>query len=174
MILKGDVQMKEIVKTAIVFILLILAAILVFTTRGTGNLDFNVKFDSSSTKETFSYDLVESNENGIYRNTKGNNEYIMFGKTADGTCKAYFIYVGAAVFGSDNRYVELRLDNVQFDSTNSYKFNNKNGISLKLRNVDSGKELVVESNLSLGDSKLEGSYIKSKDITHFSIDDFKM
>ena len=75
--------------------------------------------------------------------------------------------------GSDNRYVELRLDNVQFDSTNSYKFNNKNGVSLKLRNVDSGKELVVESNLSLGDSKLEGSYIKSKDITHFSIDDFK-
>ena len=164
--------MKDTIESIIVLILIIVALFVVTSTRGSGNLDFNVKLDLNSAKETFAYDIVKDQNNGEYKNTKGNNMYIMFGKNSDGSYRAYFIHVGAAAFGTDNKYVQLRLDNVQLDNEGQYSFVTENNVPLKL--IVRNKEINVVSNMGTGDSSMEGQYIWRKDISRFAMDQFQI
>ncbi len=164
--------MKELVQTGIIFVLVIVVFLLVINTRGNGNLDWSINLDAIDTAETFSYDIVASTENGEYKNNKGNSMYAMVGKNSDGSYRVYFIHVGAAAFGKDNRYVQLRLDNVLLDANDSYEFRTENDVPLKLTLREN--TLTVSSNLGLGDSSMEGMYIYRKAITRFAMSEFQI
>jgi len=98
--------------------------------------------------------------------------YLMVGKNADGTYRIYFIHIGAAAFGRDNKYVELRLDDVKLDSNNSYAFNTANNVPLKL--TIQNKQIIVSSNLGTGDASMEGIYMWRKSISRFEMSQFQM
>lgn len=162
---------KEILKTIVVFILLIVACVVVFTTRGNDHMQWDINFNVD-TQEEFSYDLTANAANGEYKNTKGNNHYIMMGQNSDGTYRIYFIHVGAAAFGSSNKQIVLRIDDAKLDSNGTTTFTTDNNVSLKL--TLSGKEINVTSNMSLGDAALEGHYTFQKSISRFSMSEFQM
>ena len=162
---------KEIVKTVVVFVLLAIAVIVVFTTRGSDEMEWDINFDIK-TEEEFSYDIVPNEANGEYKNTKGNRHYILLGKNSDGTYRIYFIHIGAAAFGSSNKNTVIRLDNAVFDANGSLVFTTENNVSLKL--TLKGKEIYVTSNLSIGDSDLEGNYTFQKSISRFSMSEVQI
>lgn len=164
--------MKNIIQSILLFLLVLVALYIVLNTRGTGNLDFSVDLSKISTEEKFSYSIVNDEYNGEYKNTKGNNMYLMVGKNADGTYRIYFIHIGAAAFGRDNKYVELRLDDVKLDSNNSYAFNTANNVPLKL--TIQNRQIIVSSNLGTGDASMEGIYMWRKSISRFEMSQFQM
>ena len=164
--------MKELIQIIVVAILIVVSLLFVINTRGSGNLDWSVDLSALNTEETFSYDIVNDSLNGEYKNNKGNSMYAMVGKNSDGTYRVYFIHVGASAFGKDNRYVQLRLDSVLLDANGSYAFTTENNVPLKLT-LKSG-QLVVSSNMGLGDSSMEGIYIYRKGIARFTMNEFQI
>ncbi len=164
--------MKELIQTVIICILLVVSLIFVINTRGTGSLDWSIDLSKINTEETFSYDIVASTLNGEYKNNKGNNMYAMVGKNADGTYRVYFIHVGAAAFGVDNKYVQLRLDAVKLDTNDTFSFQTENNVPLKL--TLKNNQMIVSSNLGLGDSSMEGIYIYRKGINRFAMSEFQI
>ena len=165
--------MKEIIETAIVFVLVIISAIFVFTTRGSGTLDLKgINWSSIEKEESFNYDIVNDDLNGEYTNNKGNHMYAMVGRNADGTYRIYLIHLGNAAFGKDNRNIVVRLDSAQLDAKGGCTFTTSNNVSMKLS--FSSKTLYVSSNNSLGDSSLEGVYIWRKNISRFSLNEFQI
>jgi len=162
---------KEIIKTAVVFLLLIIACVVVFTTRGNDKMEWNIDF-SVDTEEEFSYDIAPNSANGEYKNTKGNNYYILLGQNDDGTYRIYFIHIGASGWVGSNKYPVVRLDNAVLDSKGSTTFTTENNVSLKL--TLSERDINVTSNMSLGDAALEGHYTFQKPISKFSLSEVQM
>lgn len=161
---------KEIIKTVIVFILLIIAAFVVFTTRGNDKMEWDINFNIE-TEDAFNYDIVADTQNGEYKNTKGNRMFAMVGKNYDGTYRIYFIHIGTAV-GLNNKEPIVRIDDAKLDANGSYVFTNQNNVSLKLTLKD--KNLTVTSNMSLGDSQIEGNYTFQKSISRFALSEVQI
>ena len=165
--------MKELVETIIVFVLVILSAILVFTTKGTGTLDLKgINWSSIEKEESFNYDITNDDLNGEYTNNKGNHMYAMVGRNADGTYRIYLIHLGNAAFGKDNRNIVVRLDSAQLDAKGSCTFTTSNNVSMKLTITE--KTIYVQGNNSVGDSSIEGIYIWRKPISRFSLNEFQI
>ena len=164
--------MNEYIKTGVVFILVILAAIMVITTRGNDELDMKIDFDFS-TEEDFVYAIDTSNNalNGEYKRNTGDYKYFMVGKNPDSnTYRLYFIQVGSAVFGSTTKNVVLRVDDLKIDGNGMGKFTTDNGAGMKITFSD--KMAIVASDMSLGDASIEGTYIRQKGISTFSLSQF--
>ncbi|MBR6252482.1 MAG: hypothetical protein IKR04_01370 [Clostridia bacterium] len=161
---------KEIIKTVIVFILLIIAAFVVFTTRGNDKMEWDINFNIE-TEDTFNYDIVSDSQNGEYKNTKGNRMYALVGKNYDGTYRIYFIHIGSTV-GINNKDPKIRIDDAKLDANGSYIFTTENNVSLKLTLKD--KNLTVTSNMSLGDSQIEGNYTFQKSISRFALSEVQI
>ena len=162
---------KELIKTIVVFILLVIAVIVVVMTRGNDTMEWGIDFTVKA-EEEFSYDITPDSNNGEYKNIKGNRHYALVGKNSDGSYRIYIIHVGAAAFGQSNKTIVQRLDSVVLDANNSYTFTTENNVSLKL--VLNSKQLTISSNLSLGDAALEGVYTFQKAITRFSMSEVQI
>jgi len=160
--------MKDLVQTAIILVVVLLVAFIVFTTKGEDKLDFKLDLKINS-EETFSYDLVASDYNGEYKKDAGDNRYILFGKNPEGTYRAYFIFLTASV-----KNIELRIDGGVMNEENEIKFSNASGTPLKMK-VSNGNIVVSADGMtSIGDNKLEGNYIMQKPINKFSLDEFEI
>ncbi len=162
---------KEIIKTVVVFILLVVAVIVVFVTKGNDKMEWGIDFTVNA-EEEFNYDIVPDEANGEYKNVKGNRHYALVGKNSDGSYRIYLIHVGVASFGQSNKTIVQRLDNVVLDQSNSYVFITENNVSLKL--TLRPRELVISSNLSLGNAALEGSYTLQKSISRFAMSEVQI
>jgi hypothetical protein len=106
--------MKELIKTIVVAVLLIVALVVVISTRGSGSLDPS-KFNIDIAKEdSFSYELAPSEINGSYENGNKYKVYCMAGLNPDGTYRLYFIKAMGHF-----KNVVLRFDNLQLDENDS-------------------------------------------------------
>ena len=100
--------MKETIKTAILFAIVVIVALLVVNTKGDDPLNLDVDLNLSwPTVDEFNYPLDDSEYNGEFRNTKGNNTYILMGLNPDGTYRVYFIKA------SPSPRVHLKLDSLK-------------------------------------------------------------
>jgi hypothetical protein len=165
--------MKEIIKTAVAFVLVVLAAIVVTTTRGSDTMDWKLDFNIK-TEESFAYPIDTTDSlNGEYKRLTGDYRYIMVGKNPDSkTYRVYFIQVGSAVLGSTTKNVVLRLDNLQLDGNNTAKFKTSNEVPMKI--TFRPQSAIVEADMSLGDASIEGHYQWQKNIGSFSLDEFQI
>ena len=165
--------MKEIIKTAVVFVLVVIAAIVVTTTRGNDTMDWKLDFNVK-TEEGFSYPIDNTDSfNGEYKRLNGDYRFIMVGKNPDSkTYRVYFIQVGSAVLGSTIKNVVLRLDNLQLDGNNTGKFKTNNDVPMKI--TLRSQQAIVEADMSLGDASLAGTYQWQKNIREFSLNEFQI
>ncbi len=162
---------KELIKTVVVFILLVLAILVVFMTRGSDTMEWGIDFTVKS-EEEFNFDVVPDEANGEYKNTKGNRHYALIGKNSDGSYRIYIIHVGLASFGQSNKSVVVRLDNVVLDQNGSYSFKTDNGVDMKLSLRE--RDLVITPALGLGDAAIEGIYSFQKAIIRFSMNEVQI
>ncbi len=165
--------MKETIKTIVVFVLVILAAVFVTTTKGSDTM--NWKFDFNvNTEEQFAYAIdTKDSLNGEYKRLTGDYKYIMVGKNPDSkTYRVYFIQVGSAVFGTSVKNIVLRLDNLTLDGNNTGRFKTANNQNMKI--TFTGQAAMVTSDMSLGDASIEGHYQWQKNISEFSLSQFQI
>lgn len=164
--------MKDVFKTLIVAILLIIAIFVVITTRGNDTMNWKMNYNVDYTDE-FNYELAQNSANGEYKNTKGNSRFIMFGQNPDGTYRIYFFNVnGKLEFWKSKPEPYIRIDDARLDANGSYIFTNENNVSLKF--TLSSNTINITANNSLGDAGLEGTYTKQKSISRFSLSEFQI
>ena len=163
--------MKEILKTVAVFLLVIFAAIVVFNTKGSDTLDWQaLKLDFDVKEESFSYEIAESEYNGIYQNASKNTPtYCMVGKNPDGTYRIYFVKkVGI-------KSIVLRVDSLVVDSNGSSAFQNNEGANLIGTFTNGGRQVIIKgAAYSVGDSSLSGAYTRVKSIRRFAMSEFNI
>ena len=158
--------MKETIKTAILFAIVVIVALLVVNTKGDDPLNLDVDLNLSwPTVDEFNYPLDDSEYNGEFRNTKGNNTYILMGLNPDGTYRVYFI------IASPSPRVHLKLDSLKLEN-DKLSFVNKDNSPLYITLGD--KEVIVAPELGLGDASLEGTYRWMKAIDSFSMSKFEL
>ena len=158
--------MKEAIKTAILFVLVLVVGILVVQTKGDDPLVWNVDLNLSWTeKEEFNYPLEPWEYNGEYRNINGSGRYIMMGKNLDDTYRVYFI------MADPSPRIELKLDSLKLENDKlSFKDDYNNGLYITLGDG----EVVVSPELGLGNAKLEGTYRRMKTIDSFTMSKFEL
>lgn len=160
--------MKETIKVAVLFVFVMIVGFLVTSTKGDDELKWNVDMDLSWPTEgsEFSYAIVDSEYNGVYKNGKNNGVYIMIGKNADDT---YRIYMKEQIAGIPK--LEVQLDQAtmkegRVDFTNSYD------TPLYLEFQENGSFIIDARLGSMGDSSLEGAYTRTRTISEFSNTEF--
>ena len=163
--------MKDILITVAVFLLVVLAAIVVFNTRGTDTMDWEaIKMDFDVKEDSFSYEVADSEFNGIYQNiAKNTPTYCMVGKNLDGTYRIYFVKkVGI-------KSVVLRVDSLVVDSNGSASFQNNEGANLVSTFTNGGRQVVIKgAAYSVGDSSIAGTYNRVKNIRRFAMSEFNI
>ena len=165
--------MKEIIKTAAVALILLLAIIAVVITRGDDTTDWS-KFNINVAEEedSFSYEIVPSEYNGTYSNITKHKLYAMVGKNPDGTYRMYFVRAIGKI-----KSVILRIDDLTLDANGTGRFSTE-GISgtttVSYLNVAFTKEQVrvYTGPDQAGSSDIQGMYNKYGDIARFSLRDF--
>lgn len=168
--MKGLNISAELIKTIIVLILVIVAGVVVYKTKGEDELDmtqFNIKL--SLQEEQFSYEIAESEYNGVYRDTSttsNSNKYLLIGKKPEGTFRIYFIRdVGI-------KSIVLRLDNIDIKENESITFTNNDGNAM-IATFMKEHVLVKGAPGSMGDRGLKGNYQKDRNIRTFSLSEVK-
>ncbi len=135
----------------------------------------NWKFDMNvSAEESFSYPIDRQDSfNGEYKRLTGDYRFLLVGKNPDAnTYRVYFIRVGSAVLGSTVKDIVLRLDDLALDSNGTGKFKNSEGQTMKI--TFRNKSITVDSDMSLGDASLQGTYQWQKSIDKFSMTEFQI
>ena len=163
--------MKELIKTIVVAVLLIVALVVVISTRGSGQLDpskFNIEFD---TGDEFSFELAPSEVNGSYKISNGTPVYCMAGLNPDGTYRLYFIK-SKGHFKS----VVLRYDNLTVDEENSVVVTT-DGYStatptLKVQFLPYNKQIRITVPNAVGGCDLAGVYARYSVLSRFDSDNF--
>jgi len=165
--------MKSIIETAIVALLVVLAGVMLATTRGTDETDWSkFKLDVRAKEDSFSYEIVDSEFNGSYENSTKHKTYCMLGKNPDGTYRLYFVKAIGQI-----KSVVLRVDNLSIDSENKGQFSmdGYTGAStVSFLNIElyPGQLRVFTGPTQAGSSELTGSYKRYGMITRFDLNDF--
>ena len=155
-------NVKELVKIGILFFLVVFFAIIVVTTKGKDPLRFNINLNIDlKDKNAFSFQIVNSEYNGEYRNTKGNSVYALVGKNNDETYRVYFLRNSDPI---------VKLDSGKLEG-NKISFVDNNNVKLKILFTKDGFH--VSSDLSSGNAQLEGEYTKMKSINTFSSEEIE-
>ena len=148
---------------------LLVVGVLIVATKGDDPLVWNVKLDLSwsAPKEEFRYPLGKWEYNAEFRNNKRNGKYLLMGKNAEND--TYRVYV---VDANPYPVVTLKFDSLKMKNNRLYI---ENGYGTELYIAFSDNNVVVGAELgSMGDASLEGNYIRMKDITTFSMDEFNV
>ena len=170
--MKGISINAEVIKTLIVLILVIVAGVLVYRTKGHDELDmtqFNIQI--AIQEEQFSYEIADSEFNGVYRDdstTTNSNKYLLIGKKPEGGFRMYFIRdVGI-------KSIVLRLDDVEIKDEDSVTFTNNDGNAMIATFSGSNERVIVKGAPgSMGDRGLKGTYKKDRNIKAFSLSEVK-
>ena len=161
--------MKKFFKTAGLAIIVILAFIIVFSSKGNDSLDIDKTREQNIQilEDKYVYSIAKSDLNGQYKNQKGNNVYAMLGKNNDGTYRLYFI----KTMGSISRSVILRIDDLELKADGSGSFKNDTNNTLTI--VTGSKRFTISKlPQTTGDQLLEGEYEMMHTISKFSSDEF--
>ncbi len=161
--------MKDIIETAIVALLVVLAAVMLVSTRGTDDTDWSkFKLDVKAKEDSFSYDIVESEYNGAYENKSSKQRiYAMLGKNPSGTYRLYFF----KAFGQVKTTI-LMVDNLILDNTGKgiFSMEGYNGsTTVSYLNIECtpGFIRIFTDGSQAGSSDLKGSYQRYSIITRF-------
>lgn len=155
--------MKENAKNIILLIFIIFFAVFFGMTKG--NDELNLDFKLPSLEEEFSYPIVASEYNGLYRNNASNGTYALVGKNSNGTYRIYFIYAINAV-----KNITLKLDNATVEN-GKVSFVDNSNINQTLEFGQN--EFRVPKQMGMGNEQIEGYYLKTKEIGEFSMSEFK-
>ncbi len=162
--------MKELIKTAIVLVLVILAAVVVITTKGHDTLDTSkFKLNKSFTEDQFSYSVVDSSFNGIYQSNVNSNTYIICGKREEGSYRVYFVKkVGI-------KSVVLRLDDLLVDANGEARFSNNDGVSMLAYFIKDSNQIIIKGAIGgVGDKSISGNYNFVKGIRVFALSEMEI
>lgn len=157
-------SMKNTIQIVVLLVLVVGFAVFFGLTKGNDKLNLNFDINISQ-KEEFSYPIVSSSYNGEYRSNKGNGVFAMVGKNEDGTFRVYFIYQVAST-----KNVILKLDSVEMKD-GKIAFKNADNVDLTMEFGE--KSFRIPKEIGYGDAKLEGDYVKMKDISTFSMSEFE-
>lgn len=159
--------MKETIKTGILLFFVIVFAIFFASTKGSGELNWDIKWPEA--KEEFSYDIYPSEYNGQYKNINGNKVYAFVGKNADDTYRVYFI---DSTLGKN---VILKLDSNTLKNEEFSFVDTTSNSNLKMKLRFSENSFTVEPDgIGFSNEKIGGSYIKTKDIKKFAFSEFEI